>query len=106
MRAEAPGFAFRIKENGFLKTKIRAAGNVSTVRRGGNLAPSNFFVGHASNGEASIRLHDVSGGRLHQVRGDTASLFNDAIKRNFPCPATHNCASAAQGYEDMRGYQA
>src|SRR5262249_61478311 len=96
MRAEAPGFAFRIKENGFLKTKIRAAGNVSTVRRGGNLAPSNFFVGHASNGEASIRLHDVSDGRLHQVRGDTPSPFNDTINTNCQSRATSTGAAAAQ----------
>src|SRR5262249_38161041 len=93
MGAEAPGFTFRIKEDGLLKAKLHAAGNVSAIRCGGNLAPGNFFVGHSGNGEATICLNDILGCRLQQVRGDTASLFNDPINCDCQGPATRDGAA-------------
>ena len=73
---------FRSKKNSLLKTQVRAARNVSAVRGGGNLAPGNGFVGHSGHREAAVHLNDVLGSRLHQMRGDPARLFNDAIGRN------------------------
>src|SRR5687767_14437645 len=101
MRAEAPGFAPRIKEGGLLKAKFRTARNVSAVRGGGNLAPGNFFVGHSSHREAAIGLNDVLGCRLHQVRGNTASFFDDAINGNCQSPATYDGAAAAKGADAL-----
>src|SRR5207247_11223764 len=96
-RAEAPCFAPLIKEIGLLKTRFRTPRNVSAVRGGGNLAPGNFFVGHSSHREAAIRLNDVLGCRFHQMRGDAASLFSDAINSNCQGSAAHDGAASAKG---------
>ena len=90
MGAEAPGFALGIEEAVSCRPISMPLRHSAAVGGRRDLAPGDFFVGHAFDGETAVGLDDVFRRRFDQVRGDAFAfvITRSAAVASAPPPTT------------------